>query len=816
MPSITIRVADDMRVSGYIDRDEYSKSAKKHLADALVRHAKHPLNEPVLPMSSVNASIWMSAPECADLEAWGKKYELSVGEAASAMLIIDFKQWQAQQAAPVAAQVEQTSLVRRFEAAGLQVRNEQVALSRSFEKIDGGTDRRVLVAEAGTGTGKTLAYLAYALDTLDDNPASRVYISPPTFALMSQVRAEIARLNTGGHKHRLIYLMGQSEWVSEVAMNELLERAASGDVQMSEETQAQLRVVLDRWGRNTSHHTDTPVWSAADLEQAVPDFAWRKDVVLSNADSADTDDGGACAYRQQFADMHDARIIVLTHAMLAHLLRMRYLAALKQTKGDEAFAEVRRVWVDTDKDDRERALYEELNELMLDTAEEATKTRLPDADLLIVDEAHALRDAIEQAFETSVSVSKTVWEARELAKSHPNVFHRDSANALQSMLDVLKRGTDSTEDIVSLEDRPHLLSEMAEALRIATQPKKGAGKKASAAALNTRLGRNLTRLAQKVEAYSKIALNRKARAFLHWSPKREYPRLSLGTQNLARECHFMWSNVAVRSLLVSGTLYESVPQLSCDRVRFRLSIPQDMLRTMEPVHAPWQVDPVTLLSVAASLDLDGRERFCRPMARSVSPSTAKAEADRLGWLSDLADYIGRVQRTAQGGVLVVGTAFADLLDLEKRLKATDPTAPLLVHQAGIPLAGLRQQFFELTAQGLKPTLLASGAAWTGFDLHDPSHPNALTDLVILNMPFGVRSQSIQQLMNQASGVGYLDVGADALLLIRQVVGRLVRSPDTPNNRRIHFLDARIHWNAWRGMTAPIRRFLARYKQQVVS
>lgn len=41
---------------------------------------------------------------------------------------------------------------------------------------------------------------------------------------------------------------------------------------------------------------------------------------------------------------------------------------------------------------------------------------------------------------------------------------------------------------------------------------------------------------------------------------------------------------------------------------------------------------------------------------------------------------------------------------------------------------------------------------------------------------------------------------------------LVRSPETPANRRIHWLDARIHQPATGGMLNPAKRELAKYKQ----
>jgi CRISPR type IV-associated DEAD/DEAH-box helicase Csf4 len=52
------------------------------------------------------------------------------------------------------------------------------------------------------------------------------------------------------------------------------------------------------------------------------------------------------------------------------------------------------------------------------------------------------------------------------------------------------------------------------------------------------------------------------------------------------------------------------------------------------------------------------------------------------------------------------------------------------------------------------------------------------------------------------------------MLVRQGVGRLVRSPDTPHNRRIHWLDARIHESRYAGMFNPIKRVLSKYKMLV--
>lgn len=83
--------------------------------------------------------------------------------------------------------------------------------------------------------------------------------------------------------------------------------------------------------------------------------------------------------------------------------------------------------------------------------------------------------------------------------------------------------------------------------------------------------------------------------------------------------------------------------------------------------------------------------------------------------------------------------------------------------------------------------------------------------MVLNAPFGTMGTTLPRLRRQAAKSGHFDIAAHALVLVRQVVGRLVRSPDTPHNRKIHWLDARIHDKGMKGMMYGIVRFLGRYR-----
>jgi len=84
--------------------------------------------------------------------------------------------------------------------------------------------------------------------------------------------------------------------------------------------------------------------------------------------------------------------------------------------------------------------------------------------------------------------------------------------------------------------------------------------------------------------------------------------------------------------------------------------------------------------------------------------------------------------------------------------------------------------------------------------------------VILNAPFGAVSRTLAREARLRQKRGFHDLVAQVTVLVRQGIGRIVRSPDTPANRRIHWLDARIHQASTAGMLNPVKRALAKYKQ----
>jgi CRISPR type IV-associated DEAD/DEAH-box helicase Csf4 len=430
-------------------------------------------------------------------------------------------------------------------------------------------------------------------------------------------------------------------------------------------------------------------------------------------------------------------------------------------------------------------------------------------------------DAFANVFSVEGSVGSLLGDAASLHKRFPAVFPRDGLDRLKAVFGVLQAlcQGNGPDQIMSMAEMPGLMKELTSALLDAVKAKPGASKKMAAAAAGTREAKRVRAMAASLgvaeDAIAKGATW--AAAYLHWSPKKAYPRVSVGKLWLDQELHYLWSVVAKRTALVSGTLYEENPSYSCETVRRALAVPIGKVVQMVPIHARWQVDPVELRMVPAVHGADGRPRYVRPSAKQEE-SVRGAEGAK--WLDDVSGYVRELLLTnaTAGGVLVLGTAFADIEGVEQRLK-TGTGVPagwtVLAQRPGVGLAGLRKEFMEASRIG-KVALLAVGGAWTGFDLHSNESPDALTDLVILNAPFGLMGRTVARLRRQASKTGHFEVASHALLLVRQGVGRLVRSPETPHNRRIHWLDARIYEPSLAGMFYGIKRFLGRYRSIAVA
>ena len=806
MPSVTVRIPDSLRTSGYI-ADPINTTSKARLS-AILTHKDLELWLAPLKEVAVHANFWLNAADAARIAELGKPQDMSVGETITALLVQD-AQRQAERVAspPMAAPVGcPETLERALLALGLSERPEQTQFYRALQKHTEPDDlqgRTVLMAEAGTGTGKTLAYLVALHARANNRPSAPAAIAVPSHALMEKVLQDWNALMLAlDAPIPTLALLGQGEFVSLVALQAVLETV--DDV----EVLASVQKWIEQGGPPAPGSLVSQRWTMGGLRHAAPAFRLARSASLDNRDT--DEDPGYHAYRLQWAGMPHCGVILMTHAMMASLTLRRIIAQGRALKSDTEVREAIAMWSATPREQREQRLFEVLNAIYATAEDSAGQEVIPDLGLLVVDEAHQLEDSFALVLSRTVSIWSLRRDIKTLQQEHPKLVKASDVQAIDAVWGRLRAMGDVDAAMLGAELK-EVVQTLGESLNAVTE-RKGRGLGGSAAWRRVQVLANSLRVS--------MLAHRAGEGFMEvmvtWSPDRMWPQLTIGRLSYARELHYLWTNIAQRAILVSGTLYEERPQLSCESVRRALSVPFDSLMTMEPVHALWQYTPVTVCMVGNLSSPGGRPRFLRPRQKEDAQEAAlDSQVSHSDWCRDVAGYILEAHREGAGGMLALGTAFRDLRAIGEMLREKT-TAPVLDHRPGLPLATLREQFLALAEQGQRPILLAAGGAWTGFDLHSATAPNALTDLVMLNAPFGATTRTLAREVRMRSRGGFNMLVSQVTVLVRQGLGRLVRSPDTPANRRIHWLDAKIHHPATAGLLNPVKRVLAKYKQITVS
>jgi len=810
MPSVTVRIPDSLRLSGYVP-DPINTHAKARLMAILTREGLV-AGEPPLREVSVHANFWLNAADAARLTKMGQEraVPLSLGEVITTLLVEDF---QREQKAEAETQRPTTKppkeLSTALKALGLKPREEQTLFYRAITKIaalESEADHKVLFAEAGTGTGKTLAYLVCAHRFAQES-GTKVGIAIPTHALIDKVLKDWDQLCAAlkAPVGATLALLGQAEFVSVTALEAVL-----GEVR-DETVATAVQQWIAKGGPAPEHGVLTQRWTRAGLRSAAPDFQLLDSVTLEHRD--DDFDPGFLSYKGQWVAIAEARVIFMTHAMLASLTWRRRMADYREAKDSTAIREAIATWEALPRAEREGRLHETLNAILAGFDNAPGQALIPNLDLLIVDEAHQLDDAFARVLSQSVSIWALRRDIQALHAAQPRVVKRDDVQALEEVWRTLRNMKGAGADAAKLGDEcVDVVTSLAEVLS------KLCGRKRPRNAEQMKWRRidalsNTLQMTLKARAKSDL---RVVEVMVRWSPDRAWPQLTVGRLSYGREMDFLWQAIAQRTCLVSGTLYEEIPQLSCEATRRALNIPYDSMLTMEPVHAQWQYTPVTVCMIGAISTAGGRPRYIRPRMEGESAEvTSPVGLDQHGdWARDVASYILEAHREGKGGMLVLGTAFRDLSAISDLIR---DQVRVLEHRPGHSLGSLREQFLALAdeAPEVRPILLAAGSAWTGFDLHSERNANACTDLVILNAPFGAVSRTLARETRLQQKRGFHELVSQVTVLVRQGIGRLVRSPETPANRRIHWLDARIHQPATAGMLNPVKRVLAKYKQITV-
>ncbi|HIH2744908.1 TPA: type IV CRISPR-associated DEAD/DEAH-box helicase Csf4 [Burkholderia lata] len=800
MPSIRLRIPDPLRIV-LEGLDKLPKAAKQRLSQCLLA-LPDAIEKPPALISTTSCVIFLADDQQSALDVLANRHALSSPEAAVALM------WTAMQPQLMARSTDaltanspvMDSVNRQMGSAS---RPEQAQYYRGLEKFVLGDERGVLFAEGATGLGKTRSFLTALIAWCAAHPGSPAAIAVPTYQLMAQTMQEWRKMEHAGAMPSMRAILGQAAFVSQTALANWM--ASAAEEEETEEPGIKERVAAWVAGgappAPESRIICDASWTAEGLLYACGgEFDEIDDVLLAHR--TDDEDAGFHAYRAQsvIADK-DAQVTFLTHAMLAVMVRSHYRSA-RQSLDDDGRSSLQDAiagWIAQSPEDREDRLVGVINETLA-RLDRQTLLNMPKLGLLIVDEAHQLEQWFASVNSLQVSVLSIIQSMKRLRTAHPKVPHAEIDRAMH-LFDLMR--AEASQPVNRENEHLRLIGALRECIRTVLQaiPKK------SASSVDTRrLGAIGMMIDTVLRQHLKLQVANLTQAKLDWSGIRKFPRLAIGRRDVSRELDYLWRSLADKAVLASATLYDYVPQVSMESMRQLLAVPARMAIAMQPVQPEWVRSPVTVLTAALVQHPNGIPRFVRPKQGN--------DERHAVWVSDVTRYIAQAWNSSAGGMLVLLTAYDDLTAIREQLDATMSVrpGPVLAQRSGKPLEALKAAYSKAVQDGDRPMMLAVGGAWTGLDLTVEGHENALTDLVIPVAPFGATKTITHEYRVQRFGI--LSVAYAAAIVLKQGLGRLVRHPETPANRRIHFLDARQHMPEMAGLFAPIKRHLDRYTRKM--
>jgi len=302
-----------------------------------------------------------------------------------------------------------------------------------------------------------------------------------------------------------------------------------------------------------------------------------------------------------------------------------------------------------------------------------------------------------------------------------------------------------------------------------------------------------------------------SRGIVSFSPVRRSVQLSVGPSSVGRYLYARWSVSPMVMLLSATLLHIGARGHSTIMLRKDLTIPANRMEMTDPIHPLWITSSPRVIMPST----DQWARFIPPTIESLSNKDQAFEA----WANSCAQSIELAAADSAGGILVLCSGYDRLNAVADALQRDhDALSPRLIVQSPAKrVVSCSAHFKNMARLGQRPIWLATGAAGTGLDLSDETVLDVdacqdllLTDLVILNLPFGLE-RSVNH-RAKVSRIGFSIEAIGAQRRFRQWLGRLIRRPGLVH-RRIWILDGRLQQPSSANLTSDFRRILSGYHRQ---
>src|SRR5436309_2377196 len=193
-------------------------------------------------------------------------------------------------------------------------RPEQVAMAGAVERAI--ADRRHLMVEAGTGVGKSFAYLVPALEAALADRDCRVVVSTHTIGLQEQlIRKDLPFLQEVLPEFRAVLVKGRGNYLSLRRLRVAQQRVVS---LLAEPTAVDQLTRIGRWSRQTRDG------SRSDLSFQPLPSVW--DLVESDSGNClgrKCSDYDRCFYFKARRQIYGANVLIVNHALFFSDLALR-------------------------------------------------------------------------------------------------------------------------------------------------------------------------------------------------------------------------------------------------------------------------------------------------------------------------------------------------------------------------------------------------------------------------------------------------------------------------------------------------------------
>lgn len=721
-----------MQITAYLltnlPEDGLAKRARELFALAIERN----LEPKILSRAnrSRRSSIYLSLSQATRLTAIAHKHGLEPHEAFAAMV-----------AAAYASETSAPSVDLRTSS---RKRLQDLLFDPLMTGIHAG---KIVMAEGGTGLGKSRIIGRAALSVLNANPDARIGIFAPTLSVLHHLAEEFIAACRSAKQDvpKTAFVIGRSNFIDPSRFDEVI--AAARD-ENNEMLPSPWTAALD-WAQSgaapvcaaslrIANETGLPIhWLSDDLAYVCPSFP-----VASCQLDADSDPDGAAAvcYTKMRANAANASVVFTSHTMacLNALTRLRNQTEL-----------------------------------------------LPHIDVALFDEAHELEDKMAQVVGSNFSILL----AKRIIRSHIDNGYWSKIRAQKAATLALTACVELDAAARSLGTKDFAIKPWdADSTAKTTILQRARDLATAIKSLNATLAKQidppspLRAIVSWVPILNQIAAG-KDPTWVSFSPIIRTPSFTVGPLRLNAFFAALWDEFSAAGLL-SGTLYLNLGDgaFSNGYMRMKLAIPVARLHTISPITPPWLLTTPTVYLPQRPIDL-----LCYPGL----PENDSNQAPYKAWTHSVASHLASVAQSAVGGTLVLCCSFRDIEALSGILSPI-LNDRLICQSSGNSMAQIASSFIERGRAGLRPVWLATGSAWTGLNLSLPDIPAEsdfiLTDLVIPRLPFQLTQTSVH--MARMTWMGFDCEMLETAFRFRQGLGRLMRKEGV-RDRRIWILDARM-------------------------